>query len=698
MGIRIKQKDITDCGAACLVSISAYYKLYIPVARIRQYAGTDKLGTNVLGLIKASEKLGFEAKGVKGEYEALKTIEYPVIAHVILENQLAHYVVIYNVSKKVKIMDPADGQIHYKTKEEFSKIWTGVLVLIEPSKDFLKAKLTESNIKRFTQLLKPHYKILFQALIGAFLYTILGLSTAIFLQKITDHVLVDGNTNLLNIMGLSMLVLLAIQIIISVLKNLIMLKTGQQIDANLILGYYKHLLNLPLSFFDSMRTGEIISRINDAVKIRIFINDTLIGMMVNICIVIFSFSLMFIYNWKLAIIVSLIIPLYVSIYFIIRTLNKKVERRLMERAAELESQLVESITTMRTIKQFNIEEHTNVKTQTHFYKLLETIYKSGTNSIFSSSSSEILNKSLVILILWLGSFAVLNRELSTGQLLSFYALIGYFTGPAASLINMNKVIQNAFIASDRLFEIFELEAEENKALNHELELKGDIKFNQVCFGYGTRKEVFNKLNLTIPEGKFTAIVGESGSGKSTIAALIQKLYPLTDGEIRIGNLNLQHVTNLNIRNKISVVPQHIELYAATVLENIALGDIDPDLSRVLSICEQLGILSFIESLPNGFETKISENGVSLSGGERQRLAIARALYRDPEILILDEPTASLDSQSESYVQNTLSELTSSDKTIILIAHRLSSVIKADKIVVLKNAEFLITIYKMSLEQ
>ena len=251
---------------------------------------------------------------------------------------------------------------------------------------------------------------------------------------------------------------------------------------------------------------------------------------------------------------------------------------------------------------------------------------------------------------------------------------------------MNKVIQNAFIASDRLFEIFELEAEENRTLDHELELKGDIKFNQVCFGYGTRKEVFNKLNLTIPEGKFTAIVGESGSGKSTIAALIQKLYPLTDGEIRIGNLNLQHVTNLNIRNKISVVPQHIELYAATVLENIALGDIDPDLASILRICEQLGILSFIESLPNGFETKISENGVSLSGGERQRLAIARALYRDPEILILDEPTASLDSQSELYVQNTLSELTSSDKTIILIAHRLSSVINADKIVVLKSGE------------
>ena len=353
--ITIKQHDITDCGAACLASIAAHYKLQIPIARIRQYAGTDKKGTNVLGLLEAAQKLGFEAKGVRGDFNSLFKIPKPTIAHIVVKEQLHHYVVIYEVTKDyIKIMDPGDGRIHKKTHEEFKKEWTGVLVLLLPNDEFSIGNEKVSVYKRFWFLLKPHKYIILQSFVGALIYTLLGFSTSIYIQKITDFVLVNGNTNLLNLLSVAMLILLLLQLSIGVFKNIFLIKTGQQIDARLILGYYKHLLKLPQQFFDTMRVGEIISRINDAVKIRNFINGVSLDLTVNILILIFSFGLMFTFYWKLALIMLLIIPFYAIIYVITNKLNKKAERKIMERSADLESQLVESLNAVGTIQDLDL--------------------------------------------------------------------------------------------------------------------------------------------------------------------------------------------------------------------------------------------------------------------------------------------------------------------------------------------------------
>jgi ATP-binding cassette, subfamily C, bacteriocin exporter len=427
--ITIKQHDITDCGAACLASISAHYKLEIPIARIRQYAGTDKKGTNVLGLIEAAQKLGFEAKGVRGDFDSLFKIPKPAIAHIIVREQLQHYVVIYEVDKKhVTIMDPGTGKIHKKTHEEFKKEWTGVLVLLLPDASFTKGNEKVSVLKRFWFLLKPHKFVLIQALVGAIIYTLLGLSTSIYIQKITDHVLVGGNTKLLNLLSIIMLGLLLLQVIIGVFKDVFIIKTGQQIDARLILGYYKHLLKLPQQFFDTMRVGEIISRINDAVKIRVFINSTSLSLTVNFFIVIFSFALMFSYYWKLAVIMLCIIPVYLIIYWITNQLNKKTERKIMERSADLESQLVESLNAVGTIKRFGLEDFANIKTETRFINLLHIGYTSALNSIFSGTSSQSISRLFTIILLWSGTYFVIDKEITPGELMSFYAIIGYFTG------------------------------------------------------------------------------------------------------------------------------------------------------------------------------------------------------------------------------------------------------------------------------
>jgi ABC-type bacteriocin transporter len=687
--VRIKQRDITDCGATCLASIAMHYNLQLPVSRIRQYAGTDKRGTNVLGLIEAAERLGFQAKGAKGQLESLAKIPLPAIAHVVLKNGLHHYVVIYKVTKKkLAYMDPGDGVFHTVSLDKFQEIWSGIIVLLLPDDGFVTGKQKISNAARFWQLIRPHSAIMIQALVGALVYTILGLSTSIYMQKIIDFVLVEGNIRLLNLLSVAMIVILIFQLIIGGYKTVFGLQTGQMIDARLILGYYKHLLKLPQRFFDTMRVGEIISRVNDAVNIREFINNVALNFIVNGLIVIFSIVLMFFYYWKLALIMLAIIPVYLLIYWITNKVNKKWQRRLMEESAELESQLVESLNAVGTIKRFGLETFANDKTEVRFVTLLRTIYKTSIYSLYIGTGSDFFTRLFTIILLWAGSYFVIQRELSPGELLSFYALVGYFTGPASSLIGANKNIQDALIAADRLFEIIDLETESSNENKIELkpELIGDVFFNNVTFRYGSRTTVFEELNLAILKGQSTAIVGESGSGKSTLLSLLQNMYPLKEGNITIGGLDLQHISNRSLRQMVGVVPQNIDLFSGTIIDNIAIGDNEPDMQRVLTLSKMIGIDDFIEKLPNTYNSIVSEQGVNLSGGQRQRLAIVRALYRNPEILILDEATSSLDPASEQKVQDSLNWFKAQGKTIIIIAHRLSTIRNCDNILVLSHGK------------
>ncbi|WP_159467323.1 peptidase domain-containing ABC transporter [Dyadobacter sp. 3J3] len=684
----MKQHDFTDCGAACLASIAAHYKLRIPIARIRQYAGTDQKGTNMLGLIEAAQKMGFQAKGVKGAVESLAKIPIPAIAHVVLKGGLQHYVVLYQISEnKVTYMDPGDGKFHSKTIEEFKQLWSGVLMILLPSEEFKAGDQGISLTRRFWALVNPHKSVMIQALFGAAVATLLGLSTSIYIQKITDHVLPSGNMNLLRLLSVGMLFILLLQTVVGTIKTVFVFKTGQQIDAQLILGYYKHLLKLPQQFFDTMRVGEIISRVNDAVKIRSFINETVLDLVVNVFIVLFSFALMFTYYWKLALIMLAVIPFYVMFYWLSNRMNKRLQRELMENSADLEAQLVESLNAAATIKRFGMESYANYKTETRFIKLIRTVSRSFMASLSVGTASGVVSQLFTIILLWVGTSFVITNELTAGELFSFYALIGYFTGPAGKLISANRTIQDALIAADRLFEIMDLEREktENK-IELTPDMIGDIHLENVTFRYGTRAVIFENLNLSIKKGKITAIVGESGSGKSTLISLLQNLYPLKTGRVRIGDYDIQHLDNASLRQLVSVVPQQIHLFATTVLENVALGEFEPDIKKILYYAKQLGIHEFIEELPNGYATELTENGNNLSGGQRQRLAILRALYREPEIIIFDEATSSLDTISEQYVQQTIRTLCAEGKTIILIAHRLSTIRDADEIMVVHKGK------------
>lgn len=687
--IKIKQHDITDCGAACLASVCAYYGLLFPVARIRQYAYTDQKGTNILGMVEAAQKLGFSAKGVRAQPEALQIIPKPSIAHVIVHEHLQHFVVIYKVDKEhVTYMDPGDGEMHHVKMEEFLKMWTNILVLLEPEETFKKGKETTSMTRKFLSLLTPHKGLMFQALFGALIYSILGLSTSVYVGKITDYVLVDENINLLNLMGVIMIIILLMRTFIGSMKSILALKTGQRIDAALILGYYKHLLTLPQQFFDTMRVGEIISRVNDAVKIRNFINNVSLDLVVNSMILLFTSVVMFVYSWKLTLITLASAPLFLLVFYGFNKLNKKYQRKIMESSADLESQLVESINSIGTIKRFGIEDFANLKTENRFVQLLRNTFRSIYGSIVAQGGIEFISTGVTIAVLWAGSSFVIDKDLTPGALMVFYSLIGYVVTPIGELITSNQTIQDALIAADRLFQIMDLEREQDDTQKITLEpnMIGNLTFDNVSFRYGTRKDVFNGLNLTIEKGKTTAIVGESGSGKTTLASLLQHIYPIQGGRIRIGEYDITQLSNKSLRRWIGTVPQQVELFAGTLVENIALGEFEPDMKRISHLIEQLGLSSFVEQLPEGYNTYVGEHGASLSGGERQRIAIARALYKEPEILIFDEATSSLDSLSERHVKDTLRKLAQAGKTIMVIAHRLSTVKEADRIVVIDHGE------------
>ena len=690
--IAIKQHDFSDCGATCLASISEYYNLSLPISRIRQYANTNQKGTTLLGLREASVKLGFLAKGVKVSFDGLKDLPLPAIAHVMITkdgHEFPHYVVIYKVTDKyVQIMDPAYGKIEKKKLSDFKEIFTGYALILIPDEDiFVEKNEKFSNLKRITYLLRPHKFILIQAIIGAVLYTVLGFSVSIYVGKITDFVLVSGNKSLLNLMSIIVIGCLILQVIYSILKDVFILRTSQQIDSRLILGYYKHLFTMPQKFFDTMRIGEIMSRIGDAVKIRALINETALSVSVNILIVIFSFILMFTYYWKLALIVSLIIPFYLLIYVIVNKLNKKVEREIMEKNAMLESQLVESIKNIGTVKRLSLEDFSKTKTEMKFIDLLSSIYKSGVNGIFSRTSTDFISRLFTIILLWAGTYYAIDGEITPGELFSFYSIIGYFTGPASQLIGTNQAIQNAMIAADRLFGVMDLDREEMESkINLTSNSLGDIQFKDIDFSYELGRYIFKDLNLEIKKGSFTAFVGESGSGKSTIASLIQNIYYPTEGKILIGDYDLKYISKESINKLITTVPQNVELFDGTITFNIAIGEAEPDMARIIDVSKRVGAYDFIEALPNGFSTYLGEFGANLSGGERQRIAFARALYKDPDVLILDEATSALDSESELVIKQLVDDLSKEGKTIIVIAHKLQSIKNADMIYAFKKGE------------
>lgn len=516
----IKQHDITDCAAACLATIAKQYGLKIPIAKIREIAGTDKQGTNAYGVIKAAQALGFSAKGVKGNQENFfSEFPLPAIAHVVIDNSLLHFVVVHRISKKeILIADPGKGLVKY-TPEEFFKLWTGILILLVPTASFQKGDQTKGLFARFFGLLKPQKKLLLHIFAASLIYTLLGIVGSFYFKFLLDDVLPYNLFKTLHIVSIGIILLNLFKTVLNAFRTQLLLYLSQKLDIYLILGYYKHVLELPMNFFGTRKVGEIVSRFMDASKVRDAISGATLSIMIDTLMVIAGGIMLYVQNSTLFAITLLIAILYGIIVFSFNRSFRNINRKQMEENAKLTSFLVESLNGIETVKAFNAEGQASLTTEQNFVKLLKSIFKGGWLNNLQSSATELVAAVGGIVILWVGSYNVMTGKLSAGQLLTFNALLAYFLDPIKNLINLQPMMQTAIVASDRLGEILDLELEKSANEDKKIRpksLKGVIEIKNVDFRYGTRPLTLKNINLTIPTGQKIALVGESGSGKTTL--------------------------------------------------------------------------------------------------------------------------------------------------------------------------------------
>lgn len=688
--ICIKQHDITDCAAACLATISRHYGLKTTISRIREIAGTDKQGTNAYGVIKAAEKLGFTAKGVKGNMESFfSEFPLPAIAHLIVDGTLLHYVVVHRIEKsEIVIADPAKGIVRY-TPEEFFKMWTGVLILMVPAAQFEKGNETKGIFARFLGLLKPQKKLLINIFFSSLIYTILGILGSFYFKFLMDDIIPYNLKTTLLVVSIGIVILNVFKVILNAFRSQLLLYLSQKLDISLILGYYRHVLELPMNFFGTRKVGEIISRFMDASKVRDAISGATLSIMIDTLMAVAGGIILYMQNGRLFAITFLIVLLYAAIVFSFNKSIRNINRQQMENNAQLTSYMVESLNGIETVKTFNAEYKVSTETEKKFVKLLRSVFKGGWISNLQSSLTGFIGSVGGIAILWAGAYTVIMGQMSIGQLLTFNALLAYFLDPVKNLINLQPMMQTAIVASDRLGEILDLEIEKSDNEDKKLSpasLKGKIELKNIDFRYGTRPLILKNISMTINPGEKIALVGESGSGKTTLVKLLMSLYAYEKGDITINGYNLKDINIEKLRDRIAYISQDIFLFSGTIRDNLSLGAESSDLEEIIHFSRMAKAHDFINDIPLRYNTMLEENGANLSGGQKQRLAITRALLKKPDILIMDEATSNLDSITEKAIEKTINEATKGI-TAIIIAHRLSTIMRCDRIYVMDKGEF-----------
>lgn len=683
----ILQNDEKDCGPACILTIAKQFGSDISIAKLREISGTDRNGTNIVGMLKGLEYLGFDGKAVRVEDKKITNeISFPIIAHIKTEKNFLHYIVIHKVSKKmILVSDPVIGMKKY-SHEEFEKIWTGILILVKPKKEFKRIKENNNSLMKFFLILKKQKKLLWNVFLVSMLYTFLGIISSFYFKFLIDYVLKDNLLNTLNILMIGVITLGIIKIFLGAFRNYLLLFLSQRIDIFILLGYYNHIIRLPMKFFSTRKTGEIISRFSDASNINDTISETILVLMLDTIMSISGGIILYFQNRDLFFIAIIMLLLYIIIVFSFKKIIKNINNEVLENNSQLTSFIIQSIHGMETIKSYNLELNIQNEAEFKLYKVLKSSFKRGIIYGFSGIFSEIISLLGDMAIMWIGAYQVISGKLTLGELIVFNTLLVYFTNPMKNIINLQSVIQTAIVSADRLGEIIDLELEQTETKLEPKNLKGDIEIKNIDFRYGTRELILKNINMQIKQGEKIALVGESGSGKTTLVKLLLKFFNYEKGEININNFNINDIDNNTLREKISYISQDIFLFNKSIRENLMIND-DVKIEEIIELSKKVNAYDFINELPLRFDYIIEENGINLSTGQKQRLSILRALLKKPDILIMDEATSNLDSITENIIQNTLNNI-HFDMTTIIIAHRLSTILMCDRIYVLDKGEII----------
>ena len=692
-----QQFDSSDCGAACLAMIASYFGMSLNIAKTRLYACTDTSGTNFKGLINAAKIYNLKVRVVKGNISSITNKLYtPFIAHLNIvredNNWVNHYVIVKKITKRyIEIWDPDPLYKKQKiTYEKFFEFWTGYAIFLEPDVGFKKDNKKLNLLFKFIPVFNPHKKILSFSFLSSILLLAFGIITSFYYKYIFDEVIYSKAAFSLHTLSLGVLLVTVIQCVVSCVRSILLSHFSFKTDLQLNFSYLSHIFNLPLSFFESRKSGEILSRLGDLDKIKQTLSNAALSGVMDAVMLVVSGPILLGINAKLfgisiatVLIVSVISMIFAKIY-------RSYYSKTMSQNADVQSYLYESLNGVATVKALNAEKIVNEEYEKKKMTAVNTSWTLNKYGISQSLITGLINGISGILVYWIGCSSIIGRTMSFGTLITFNSLLGYFSGPLFRLVNIQNSVQEALVAADRVGEILELEKEKDESRKYLVleKINGQIKFEDVTFAYGSRQPVYEHLNLEIAAGNWTAFVGPSGCGKSTFVKLILKFYEAQEGKIFFDGNDIRDIDSTYLRSKIGYVPQDIFLFSGTVAENISLHNQNATLEEIMEAAKKAGADEFIQKLPKRYDTVLGEHGGGLSGGEKQRLALARALLGNPSFLILDEATSSLDTVSEMEIHKVIKNLRSENIAVILIAHRLTTVMNCDKIFVMKDGKII----------
>ena len=629
----IRQQEQKDCGCACLATVFKQFGLKIPIYKIRDLAKTDLYGTSVYGLTMAAEKLGCSAKAFMfDEKEQLltnKDLPLPAIAHVILDKRYQHFVVIQKIDKNsLLIADPAHG-MRKMSPEEFFKIWTGVLLLITKKTPFETEPPKKGLVRQFLQLISPHKALLINIFLSSILITALGIVSSFYFQFLLDTVIPNDLKSTLTVFSIGLLVVVLFNSLAKAFRQQIFLHFSQKLDISLMLNYYNRLIGLPMEFFQSRPTGDVISRLDDVYKIRNAISGATLTILIDGFMAIVGGITLFCESHYLFLITLAPLAAYLIIVFAFNKLIEKKNHELMQSQAKVTAYLVECLTGIETIKSYTAESNVKGNIEQKFIEFVKGIFNLGFVNNIQNSLKITVKAVFGIVILWIGTVQVLDGKIPVGLLLTFNALLAYFLTPIENIVSFQATFQSAKVAAKRLEEIvgtsLEKEIGGEKDKLQPQNMGGDIEFRNAFFRYGARKETLKDINLIIKDGSKMALVGKSGSGKTTLAKLLMNFYPLESGQILINGVNIRDISLDSLRSRIAYVSQDDFLFNDTLLENLRFANPGAKYEEIIEACKKARIHEYITTLPLRYNTLVEENGTNLSSGQKQRLALAKAI-------------------------------------------------------------------------
>ncbi len=677
-----RQHDQSDCGVACLLSIINFYQGFSSLEKLRELSGTTKQGTTLLGLLQAAQQIGFEADGMEAEsVDNLNELTNPAILHVVIDSRLQHYIVFYRFENNQAIIgDPAKGILSL-TKQELESIWQSrTLLVLTPTERFeKKSKIKNQKKQWIIDIIRDDLPLLGVSLFLGIIISILNLSTAIFSQKLIDNILPSGNIQKLTLSLSLVALLLLARIALTYLRGFFLIRQAKDFNNRIIASFYGSLLRLPKLFFDTRKTGDLIARMNDTRRIQTVISALGGNIIIDILAIVVSIAFLFAYSWLIATIMIVSIPVLTLLAWRFNDVIVKGQQNVMAGYALSESNYVDTIQGIGAIKARNNEIFFE-KLNKHIYGLFqEKVFALGINGLRFGWGIEVIGVVFLLAVFSTGSFMMLDQQLRTGELVAILAMAGGIIPSLTRLLIANIQLQEAKVAFDRMFEFTSVKPEYTTAFeeNTVKQKITQVKIENLSFRFPGRKQLLSNISLNVYKGEAIAILGESGCGKSTLLQILQKFYKAEQGVVLVDNVSLESIDTPIWREQIGVVPQEIKIFNGTVLFNIILSDQQKDAEEAILFCQHSGLSRYFETLPQGYLTLIGEEGINLSGGQKQILALTRALWRKPQLILLDEATSAMDKKTEQSVLELLNHI-KKDAAMIHVTHKQHIAQSADR--------------------